>query len=121
MPWKAIFPEGLLMEANYSVFKAIADPLRRDMIHLLAMAEKGLTIKALSAHYAPSRQGVRKHIQVLQEAGLLETEKRGREVLCFAQTAPLLEVYQWVSLYERFWDKKLDALGDYLDKKAAKF
>jgi hypothetical protein len=46
-------------------------------------------------------------------------EKNGREVLCFAQTGPLLEVYQWVSLYEKFWDQKLDALGSYLDKQAA--
>jgi DNA-binding transcriptional ArsR family regulator len=106
------------MSVSYSVFKAIADPMRRDIIHLLTTAEQGLTIKELSAHYAPSRQGVRKHIQVLRQAGLLETKKSGRDVLCFAQTGPLLEVYQWVSLYEKFWDQKLDALGSYLDKKA---
>jgi hypothetical protein len=55
---------------------------------------------------------------VLHQAGLLETKKHGREVLCFAQTEPLLEVYQWVSLYERFWTKKLDAVGNYLDKQS---
>jgi predicted ArsR family transcriptional regulator len=86
------------------------------MIHLLSTAEKGMTIKELSAHYAPSRQGVRKHLDVLNQAGLVAMKKYGREVYCFAQTEPLVEIYEWVSLYERFWDKKLDALGNYLNR-----
>ncbi len=103
-----------MTHANYSVFKAIADPTRREIIQLLA-ERPALTINEIASQFAGSRQATTKHIKLLQAAGLLQIEQRGRQRCCHANMAPLREVHVWVATYERFWTGKLKALGDYLD------
>lgn len=103
---------------NYSVFKAIADPTRRAIIHLLADTGAALTINDISDRFPSTRQAVTKHIKILKKAGLVEIEKRGREKYCTADPSPLREVYDWVSAYERIWDQKLSSLEQYLNQKS---
>ena len=101
----------------YSVFKAVADPTRRDILQLLAVEERPFTINDIADQFPTSRQAVTKHLKLLQQAGLVEIERNGRERVCHANPLPLQEIHAWVTQYEQFWTDKLAALGDYLNEK----
>ena len=98
------------------LFKAIADPTRREIFHALVIATTALSITQISNQFEISRQGVTKHIKTLEEAGLVYIDAQGRERYCNANTKPLKEVNKWLKFYEQFWDDSLQNLSDYLDK-----
>ncbi|WP_034041830.1 ArsR/SmtB family transcription factor [Wocania ichthyoenteri] len=97
------------------LFKAIADPTRRDIFHALVFATSALSITQISNQFEITRQGVTKHIKTLEEAGLVNINTQGRERFCNANPSELQEVNKWIRFYEHFWDNKLDSLGDYLN------
>lgn len=97
------------------LFKAIADPTRREIFHALVIATSALSITQISNQFEITRQGVTKHIKTLEEAGLVFIDSQGRERFCNANAKPLQEVNKWIKFYEQFWDGKLQQLGDYLD------
>lgn len=99
------------------IFKAIADPTRREIFHALVVASAALPITQISEQFDISRQGVTKHIKTLEEAGLIQINTKGRERFCAADTKPLKELSKWLNFYERFWDTSLDNLGKHLDSK----
>ena len=99
------------------VFKAIADPTRREIIHLLVIAATSLSITQITQQFDISRQGVTKHIKSLEDAGLVHITHQGREKYCTASPVPLKIVYDWLTNYEQFWGDKLNKLGDFLDEK----
>lgn len=99
------------------LFKAIADPTRRDIFHALVIASSALSISQISNQFEMTRQGVTKHIKTLEEAGLVDIERKGRERFCNANATPLKEINKWIQFYEQFWDDSLDSLGNYLDGK----
>lgn len=98
------------------LFKAIADPTRREIFHALVLATTALSITQISNQFEISRQGVTKHIKTLEDAGLVYINALGRERFCNANAKPLKEVNKWLKFYEQFWDDSLQNLGDYLDK-----
>jgi DNA-binding transcriptional ArsR family regulator len=100
------------------LFKAIADPTRRDIFHALVIATSALSITQISGQFDISRQGVTKHIKTLEEAGLVNIDTQGRERFCYANAKPLKEVNKWIQFYSQFWDDSLQNLGNYLDGKA---
>ena len=100
------------------VFKAIADPTRRAIFHMLAMSEQPLTITDIATHFPASRQAIRKHIGILESANLAQITGQGRTKQCTANAVTLQVVQQWISYYERFWEQKLTALGDYLNEES---
>ena len=97
------------------LFKAIADPTRRDIFHALLIATSALSITQISNQFEMTRQGVTKHIKTLQEAGLVHIEAHGRERFCNADPKPLKEVDKWLKFYSQFWDNKLNDLEDFLN------
>ena len=97
------------------LFKAIADPTRRDIFHALVIATSALSITQISNQFEMSRQGVTKHIKTLESAGLVYIDGVGRERFCNANAKPLKEVNKWMKFYEQFWDNSLDKLEDFLD------
>lgn len=99
-----------------SVFKAIADRTRRGIFHVLIAGRKPLTITQLTDHFSLTRQGITRHIKTLEEAGLIIIISKGREKICHANPRPLKDIQDWVSTYSKFWDKKLDDLGTFLDE-----
>ena len=99
------------------LFKAIADPTRRDIFHALVIASSALSISQICNEFEITRQGVTKHIKTLEEAGLVHIESKGRERFCNANAKPLKEINKWLKFYEQFWDNSLDGLSDYLDEK----
>jgi DNA-binding transcriptional ArsR family regulator len=100
------------------VFQAIADPTRREIIDLIA--RKSLNLNAVSNHFDISRPAISKHIKILTECGLVVIRQEGRERYCDAQLHRLKEVSTWAETYKAFWAKKLDALGDFLEKESVR-
>ncbi len=99
------------------LFKAIADPTRRDIFHALVIATSALSITQIANQFDISRQGITKHIKTLEEAGLIYIDSQGRERFCNPNPKELKEVTKWLKFYEQFWDDKLQGLGNYLDNK----
>lgn len=105
-----------MQEKANKIFKAIADPTRREILHGLVVASVALPITDISAQFDISRQGITKHIRILEEADLVNLKKSGRETVVYANPAPLKQISDWLKFYENFWDDKLKSLVDYLDK-----
>lgn len=97
------------------VFKALADPTRRDLLDEL-FREDGQTLHALEAHFDMTRYGVMKHLKQLEEAGLVVTRRRGREKLHFLNPVPIRLVHdRWVSKYAEPWAAALSDLKTRLE------
>ncbi|MDT7832087.1 metalloregulator ArsR/SmtB family transcription factor [Flavobacteriaceae bacterium S356] len=97
------------------LFKAIADPTRREIFHALVIATSALSITQISGQFSMTRQGVTKHIKTLEDAGLVHINNQGRERFCMANPKELKTLNKWLSFYAKFWGDSLDNLEDYLD------
>jgi DNA-binding transcriptional ArsR family regulator len=102
-------------EIRRDVFQAISDPVRREIIILLS--EKNLTLNGVSQNFKISRPAVSKHIKILEECGLVKINQQGRERYCNINPEPLNEVYDWLSYFDKFWDKKLNSLKNFMENK----
>ena len=91
-----------------TVFQALSDATRRGMLSSLALGEK--TVGELAQPFAMSLAGASKHVKVLEEAGLIRREVRGRTHVCTLEAGPLASADQWLRHYEHFWTSRLDAL-----------
>jgi DNA-binding transcriptional ArsR family regulator len=96
------------------VFAAIGDPTRRRVLDLLAAGE--LPVSEIAAPFAMSRPAISQHLCILRRVGVVTVRKKGRERIYRLRAKPLRQVYDWVGHYERFWNEKLVALGEYLDE-----
>jgi len=98
------------------VFKALADPSRRTLLDLLH-ASDGRTLQDLCTPLEMSRFGVMKHLNILEEAGLITTRKVGREKLHYLNAVPIRQIYdRWVSKYAEPWAIGLTAMKDELER-----
>lgn len=92
------------------VFKALSDPHRRTLLDALFQRD-GQSLNELSALLPMTRYGVMKHLQVLEDAGLITSEKAGREKHHFINSVPIQMVYErWVSKYAQPWAQTLTGL-----------
>jgi len=97
------------------VFKALADPTRRELLDRL-FERDGQTLSGLEAELPMSRFGVMKHLKVLEEAGLVTTQKRGREKLHFLNPVPIRLIHdRWVGKYAQPWASALSELKQDLE------
>lgn len=91
------------------VFKALADPTRRLLLDLLFERE-GRTLSELEAGIAMTRFGVMKHLRLLEEAGLVVSQKRGREKLHFLNPVPIRLIHdRWI---DKYTERRVSALTD---------
>lgn len=104
-------------QRSRQVFRAIADPLRRRILDRLANDGETPAL-TLGKGCAASQPALSKHLKVLREAGLVRVTRRGRLQVYALRPQPLREVDQWIDLYRRFWQQRLDALGQHLDDTA---
>jgi DNA-binding transcriptional ArsR family regulator len=99
-----------------AVFKALADPTRRQLLDELYERD-GQTLTELEARLPMTRFGVMKHLKVLEEAHLVATRKRGREKLHFLNPVPIQLVHdRWVSKYAEPWAATLTGLKRELEE-----
>jgi DNA-binding transcriptional ArsR family regulator len=97
------------------VFKALADSTRRELLDRLRERD-GQSLSALEVRLPMSRFGVMKHLKVLEEAGLVTTQKRGREKLHFLNPVPIRLIHdRWVSKYAEPWASALSELKKEMD------
>jgi DNA-binding transcriptional ArsR family regulator len=102
-----------------SVFHALGDATRRQMLRDLAVGER--TVSELAGPFAMSLAAASKHIRVLEGAGLIRREVRGRTHVCRLDPGPLASAHEWLGFYERFWTSRLDLLEQLLrDEDVAK-
>src|ERR671930_1705368 len=103
-----------------AVFRALADPTRRGLLDAL-FAQDGQTLSALEERLPMTRFGVMKHLRVLEEAGLVTTQRRGREKLHFLNPVPIRLVHdRWVSKYAEPWAATLSGLKKRMEERMEK-
>lgn len=99
-----------------TVFKALAHPTRRDLLDSL-FEQDGQTLRSLTAGHDMTRIGVAKHLQLLEEARLVVTRRRGREKLHFLNPVPIRLIHdRWVSKYTEPWAAGLVSLKGELEE-----
>jgi DNA-binding transcriptional ArsR family regulator len=92
-----------------AVFKALADPSRRLLLDLL-FERDGRTLTELDAELEMTRFGVMKHLKVLEEAGLVVAQKRGREKHHFLNPVPIRQIHdRWI---DKYTERQVSALLD---------
>jgi len=100
------------------VLTAISHPTRRAIIGQLANGPARFL--DIAKPFDTALNAVTKHLKLLERAGLIEREKRGREVFISFRGEPLREVAQWVHVYEMFWNERLDQFEQYFKDKKKK-
>lgn len=88
-----------------AVFKAIADPTRREILGLLRTGAQ--TVGALAGNFRMSRPAISKHVRVLRAAGLIRTQSDGTIRRCALNAQPLQVADAWLRDYQIFWDASL--------------
>jgi DNA-binding transcriptional ArsR family regulator len=97
-------------------FQALGDPTRRALIERLAAGPA--TVSELAAPLPMSLPAVMLHLKVLEESGLVTSQKQGRVRTCRIEPAALSLAEQWVSERRRLWEARLDRLGVFLETAA---
>ncbi|QIK77862.1 winged helix-turn-helix transcriptional regulator [Sphingomonas piscis] len=97
-----------MVERLDTTFHALSDPTRRGMLASLALGER--SIGELAEPYRMTFAGAAKHVKVLENAGLVERRKSGRQQICTLNAEPLAEAERWLKQWEHFWNSRLDQL-----------
>jgi DNA-binding transcriptional ArsR family regulator len=100
-----------------AVFAALADPTRRGIYRALAVGDAD-TASDLARQLPISRQAVSKHLAALAEAGLVASERSGRETRYRPTPEPLQDVAAWMSEVGALWDARLGALAELVRRPA---
>ena len=100
------------------VFQAIADPVRRDIIELLA--EETLSVNSIAERFEISRPAISKHLKILKECEIIDIKKQGRERFCFIKPRNLIPAFMWIEQYRKLWEDRLDSFEHYLNQMQSK-
>lgn len=96
------------------VFAALGDSTRRALLDRLRR-DGPSSLTELAEPLAMTRQAVTKHLNALEDAGLIERRHQGRERIHSLRPDPLRELSDWLAPYERAWDERLERLREHLD------
>lgn len=94
------------------IFRALGDPTRRAMMETLS--DGPMTVSRLAEPFGITLAAVVQHLQILEEAGLVQTEKHGRVRTCRIEAVGLQMAAQWIEKRKPVWAKRLDQLGELL-------
>jgi DNA-binding transcriptional ArsR family regulator len=95
-------------------FTALADPTRRAI--LLRLGRSNASISELASGFEMTLTGLKKHVQILETAGLVTTEKQGRVRHCSLGPKRLDDVTSWITSYRSMFEERLDHLADFLER-----
>lgn len=95
------------------MFQALADPTRRKMVERLSRGSA--SVSELAAPFQMSLPAVVQHLKVLEDSGLVTSEKVGRVRTCTIDTAALSRAEKWINDRRMGWEHRLDRLGSFLD------
>jgi len=99
-------------------FSALSDPTRRDILERLGSGPA--TISELAEPFGMSLTGLGKHVRVLEEARLVMTEKVGRTRPCRLGPGQLEDATRWIETHRLRWERRLDRLEGYVEKKGGR-
>lgn len=91
-----------------SVFRALSDPTRRDI--LVFLSQQDMTIGDVVSRFEVTRAAVKKHLNILEEGGLISVHTRGRERINHLEPIGLKSVDEWIHHFHHFWDERLTKL-----------
>jgi DNA-binding transcriptional ArsR family regulator len=94
-------------------FDILGDPVRRRILQLLADGEQssGAIVEVIVREFGISQPAISQHLRVLRENGFASVEAQAQRRIYSIETAPLVEVEEWLAPFRRFWDHKMDALA----------
>jgi DNA-binding transcriptional ArsR family regulator len=95
-------------------FAALSDPTRRGVLEQLGRRDASIT--ELADKFDMTLTGMKKHVGILEQAGLVTTEKVGRVRTCKLGRRRLEEEMAWIERYRRTWDARFDELGKVVDE-----
>ncbi|HLK03466.1 MAG TPA: metalloregulator ArsR/SmtB family transcription factor [Candidatus Acidoferrum sp.] len=96
-----------------AVFRALADPTRREVLALLR--QQPLTVNEIAVNFRMSRPAVSKHLRILERAGLVVTRAEGTARRCGLNARPLRAINDWLRDYEIFWSESLQSLKKFME------
>ena len=105
---------GALSPTLDATFFALSDPRRRGILERLGRGPA--TLSQLAEPSGLTLNGIKKHVGILELAGLVETEKVGRARECRLGPAQLEDATGWIDAYRRTWERRLDRFGTYVEK-----
>ena len=108
----------MAVKINPDVFGAISHPARRQMLDLLALADR--SVNTIAGQFSMSRPAVSQHLRILLRAGLVSEQRHGRERRYHLVPDRLGPVREWLAHYDRFWDDRLQRLQKHLSNGGTK-
>jgi DNA-binding transcriptional ArsR family regulator len=111
----AILNRMVQLQVLDRTFSALADHTRRDILTRLGRGPA--SISELAEPFGMSLTGLKKHVQILEDARLVTTEKVGRVRQCRLGPDRLEDVVQWIEAYRQRWERRIDGLEAYLEQK----
>ena len=105
---------GLKPKQREAVFRAIADPTRREILGLLRSRQH--TVGELAGNFRTSRPAISKHLRLLRRVGLVVTKNKGTARICQLNAEPLRVVDVWLRDYQKFWTQSLQSLKRYVEE-----
>ncbi len=97
-----------------AVFRAIADPTRREILGLLRHRRR--TVGEIAENFHTSRPAISKHLRVLRTAGLVVARREGTARICELNATPLRAVDDWLRDYQAFWSESLRNLKRFVEE-----
>ena len=98
-----------------SIFHALADPTRQQIIFRLAQFGEQ-SVMELAEPFDISLPAISKHLRLLEHSDLIIRHKEGRTHKISLNSEPMLRAADWLNYYRLFWESQLDSLEDYLNK-----
>ncbi len=108
----------MVMQAGGDVFHAVADGVRRSILHRLRGG--GLAVNEIARGFPISRPAISKHLRILAASNLVLEQREGRRRIYRLNAEPLREVERWLDEYREFWRINLANLKKYVESKEAK-
>jgi DNA-binding transcriptional ArsR family regulator len=99
---------------SQAIFRAIADPTRRQILNLLREGPRA--VGEIAGNFRTSRPAISKHIRLLKSAGLVIARQRGTANICELSARPLTAVNDWLLDYRVFWKDTLRDLKKYVEE-----
>jgi DNA-binding transcriptional ArsR family regulator len=96
------------MNLRRDVFQAIADPTRRAI--LLLVASQSMTAGAIAANFDTARPTVSKHLQILTECELINSDQYGREIYYYLNPQKMKEIADFIEPFRKMWDDRFNKL-----------
>ncbi len=102
------------MKLRRDPFQAIADPTRRAILVLLA--SQTMTAGAIASEFEVARPTISKHIQILNECDLIDSNQRGREIYYEIKVDKMKEIDKWLEQFRKIWENRFNKLDNLLAK-----